>query len=139
MDDSDSDGNEANEAKNISRKRKATNSLSVASGKSGTSSKYVAGGKGIHREVGAASVRSGVSRASSKATTANLGADYRSKKAQGDIKKKGTFDPYAYIPLSRSSLNKRKRAKSGGQFKNIVTGARKGAAAGTRNKKRKTE
>lgn len=127
------------EAKVATRKRKATSSLSVASAKTGTSSKYVAGGKGIHRPMGAASLRSGVSRASSKATTANFGSEYRSKKAQGDIKKHGAADPYAYIPLSRSSLNKRKSAKNGGQFKSIVAGARKGASAGARNKKRKVQ
>lgn len=35
------------------------------------------------------------------------GAEYKAKKAGGDVKKKGKPDPYAYIPLSRASLNKR--------------------------------
>lgn len=93
-----------------SRKRKAGDALSMASGKTGTSSKYVAGGKGIHRPLGAASVRSGRSSASTYAasTTYGNGSEYKAKKAKGDVKKKGQkMDPYAYIPLSRTSLNKR--------------------------------
>lgn len=71
-----------------------------------------AGGSGIHRPVGKAmSVQSGVSAKTAKsgkssASTA-FGTEYRSKKAKGDVKKKGAPDPYAYVPLSRSSLNKR--------------------------------
>lgn len=87
------------------QKRKAGDALSAMSGKTGSTNRYVAGGKGIHRPLGAQSVRSGTSRKST-ATTA-YGSEYRSKKAKGDIKQKGKMDPYAYIPLSRNSLNKR--------------------------------
>lgn len=69
--------------------------------------KYKAGGKGIHRKL-------------------DPGAEYRSKKAPGDITKKGKPDPYAYVPLNFASLNKRKRAKMKGQFDSLVKGARKG-------------
>lgn len=136
--DSDDDDEAAENAKVQKRKRKASGSLSMASGQTGKSSKYVAGGKGIHRPLGAASVRSGysqVSRATTKAPSTAYGSEYKSKKARGDIKKKNTVDPYAYIPLSRTSLNKRKAAKSSGQFKSIVAGARKGAAAGSKRSK----
>lgn len=52
------------------------------------------------RQVGtsASSVRSG---------TSDVGSEYRSKKAKGDVKKKGKVDPYAYLPLKRTTLNKR--------------------------------
>lgn len=136
--DSDSDDEETENANAQKRKRKASSGLSMASGQTGKSSKYVAGGKGIHRPLGAASVRSGfsqVSKATTRAPSTAYGSEYRSKKARGDIKKKDTVDPYAYIPLSRTTLNKRKAAKSSGQFKSIVTGARKGAAAGSKRKK----
>lgn len=136
--DSDDDDEATGNAKAQKRKRKASGSLSIASGQTGKSSKYVAGGKGIHRPLGATSVRSGysqVSKATTKAQSTAYGSEYRSKKARGDIKKKNTVDPYAYIPLSRTSLNKRKAAKSSGQFKSIVTGARKGAAAGAKRSK----
>lgn len=136
--DSDSDDDEATENAKAQKKRKASGGLSMASGQTGKSSKYVAGGKGIHRPLGAASVRSGfsqVSKATTKAPSTAHGSEYRSKKARGDIKKKDIVDPYAYIPLSRTALNKRKAAKSSGQFKSIVTGARKGAAAGSKRKK----
>lgn len=35
------------------------------------------------------------------------GSEYKMKKAKGDMKKKGKPDPYAYVPLARSTLNKR--------------------------------
>lgn len=55
----------------------------------------------LFRSVGssASSVRSGVS--------SIPGSEYRSKKAKGDIKKKNKLDPYAYLPLKRTALNKR--------------------------------
>ena len=63
-----------------------------------------------------------------------FGSEYRSTKARGDVKRKGRPDPYAYIPLNKSDLNKRKRAKNEGQFKSVVAAAKKGAAAGGRKK-----
>lgn len=138
---SDSDDEIAENKKAKSRKRKAGSSLSQVSGKTGTSGKYVAGGKGIHRQLNdATSTQSGYTNVSgktdaSKKSTA-YGSEYRSKKSSGDIKKKGAnVDPYAYIPLSRNTLNKRKRAKHSGQFKNIVNAARKGATAGAKRRK----
>uniref|UniRef100_A0A2M4A4V3 Uncharacterized protein n=1 Tax=Anopheles triannulatus TaxID=58253 RepID=A0A2M4A4V3_9DIPT len=122
-----------------SRKRKAIDALSARSGMTGASSgRYVAGGKGIHRPT-AASVRSGYSGRSVKSTktaksNASTGTEYRSKKAAGDMLKKGKHEPYAYVPLSRNSLNRRKRAKNAGQFKSIARGARKGAAAGSKKR-----
>ena len=96
------------------RKKKAVESGSMKSGMSFGSSRYVAGGKGIHRPV-AASVKSGYSSKSMKSnksakSTKSYGAsggDYKAKKAGGDILKKGKHEPYAYVPLSRNSLNRR--------------------------------
>lgn len=131
---SDSDDELTENAKAKSRKRKASSAQSQVSGKTGGSSKYVAGGKGIHRAIsGAASVRSGYTNGTRKST--EFGSEYRSKKSTGDMKKKGGLDPYAYIPLSRNTLNKRKRAKNSGQFKSIVQAARKGAAAGSKRRR----
>lgn len=113
--DSDSDDEDAGAAVQQSRKRKAMDSHSMASGRTGGSSnRYQTGGKGIHRSTSGASVKSGISRASmattkSAASTAAFGGGdaFRAKKAKGDMKKKGKMDPYAYIPLSRTSMNKR--------------------------------
>ncbi|KNC26487.1 RRP12-like protein [Lucilia cuprina] len=121
-----------------SRKRKAADALSMRSGKT-SASRYTTGGKGIHRNVGAASdaisMKSGKSGYSTKSGKSNhTGGEYTTKKAKGDMKKKGKLDPYAYIPLSRNTLNKRKRAKHAGAFKNIVNGARKGALKGVKSK-----
>uniref|UniRef100_A0A4W6C4P2 Ribosomal RNA processing 12 homolog n=1 Tax=Lates calcarifer TaxID=8187 RepID=A0A4W6C4P2_LATCA len=73
------------------------------------------GGSGIHRPLGGSQ---------------DIGADYKSKKGKGDVKKKGKLDPYAYIPLKKAQLNRRKRAKLQGQFKGMVRGAQKGALSG---------
>ncbi|KAK7930832.1 hypothetical protein WMY93_007227 [Mugilogobius chulae] len=82
--------------------------------------KYKAGGSGIHRQLGK-----------------DTGAEYKSKKGKGDIKQKGKLDPYAYIPLKKAQLNRRKRAKLQGQFKGMVRGAQKGALSGKKMQKKK--
>jgi ribosomal RNA-processing protein 12 len=81
----------------------------------------------LYRSTSASSVRSGVSSAP--------GTEYKSKKAKGDVKKKGKPDPYAYLPLQRSAINKRKRSKAAGQFKNIIKGAKSGALKGAKAKR----
>lgn len=94
------------------RKRKAGDAVSMRSGKT-AGSRYTAGGKGIHRPVGGAasdamSMKSGKSGYSAKSSKSQHTAnDYATKKAKGDMKKKNKLDPYAYIPLSRNTLNKR--------------------------------
>ncbi|XP_057703940.1 RRP12-like protein [Corythoichthys intestinalis] len=84
--------------------------------------KYKAGGSGIHRPLG---------------RNTDFGSEYKSKKGKGDVKKTGKLDPYAYIPLKKSQLNRRKRAKLQGQFKGMVRGAQKGALSGRKVHKRK--
>ncbi|XP_015121144.1 RRP12-like protein [Diachasma alloeum] len=105
----------------VKRKRK----MSESDASSVANSRYQAGGRGIHRPVKAARVE--------KAP----GAEFKGKKAPGDVKKKGKHDPYAYLPLTRASLNRRKKLKNAGKFKNIISGARKGAQAGSKGKRRK--
>lgn len=118
-DSSDSDEEDVREGATggPARKRAALDAQSAVSGRTGASSnsRYVAGGRGIHRPTnsGAASVRSGATGrsmgAASAATTSKAGSAFKAKKAGGDVKK-GQLDPYAYIPLSRSSMNKRYEA-----------------------------
>ncbi|KAJ8910882.1 hypothetical protein NQ315_000513 [Exocentrus adspersus] len=135
LEDSDSEDDNRSNAETLlltDRKRKRGAS-SVKSGFSSASQppmKYKTGGIGIHRSVGAStsSVRSGYSSA---------GSEYKSRKAKGDVKKKGKFDPYAYLPLQRTALNKRKKSKVAGQFKNIVKAARSGALKGAKAKRNK--
>ncbi|KFQ19444.1 RRP12-like, partial [Mesitornis unicolor] len=85
----------------------------------GTYPQYRAGGSGIHRQLNKEPA---------------FGAEYRSKTGKGDVKKKGQLDPYAYIPLNRAKLNRRKRTKMQGQFKGLMKGAQRGAKAGRRNR-----
>ena len=93
---------------------------------------YQAGGSGIHRPL-AASVKSGVSRYSKASKTSAVskapGSEYKASKAGGDIKKKGKHEPYAYVALSRNSLNRRKR-KGGNQFKSISKKSKGGKKGG---------
>lgn len=116
--------------------RKRKRSGSVKSKFSSVSSqplpKYKAGGIGIHRQISSASsVKSGVS-----SSSRGFGEEYKSKKAAGDVKKKGKkLDPYAYVPLQRSTLNKRKKNKGLGQLKSIVKGAKSGALKGAKAKR----
>uniref|UniRef100_A0A674BU55 Ribosomal RNA processing 12 homolog n=1 Tax=Salmo trutta TaxID=8032 RepID=A0A674BU55_SALTR len=84
--------------------------------------KYKAGGSGIHRPLGG---------------SRDLGGDYKAKKGKGDVKRKGKVDPYAYIPLRKAQLNRRKKAKMQGQFKGMVRGAQKGAQSGKRMQRNK--
>uniref|UniRef100_A0A4W4E172 Ribosomal RNA-processing protein 12-like conserved domain-containing protein n=1 Tax=Electrophorus electricus TaxID=8005 RepID=A0A4W4E172_ELEEL len=81
----------------------------------------IAGGIGIHRPLSGRD---------------ESGVNYKSKKGKGDIKKKGKCDPYAYIPLKKAQLNRRKKAKLQGQFKGMVRGAKKGVLSGKRIQKR---
>uniref|UniRef100_A0A803VGB7 Ribosomal RNA processing 12 homolog n=1 Tax=Ficedula albicollis TaxID=59894 RepID=A0A803VGB7_FICAL len=102
-----------------SQKRRFREDPDDEEAEAGTYSQYKAGGSGIHRPL--------------KKEPA-FGAEYRSKKGKGDVKKKGQLDPYAYIPLNRAKLNRRKRAKMQGQFKGLMKGAQRGAKAGRRNR-----
>ncbi|XP_052226276.1 RRP12-like protein isoform X6 [Dreissena polymorpha] len=88
--------------------------------------KYKAGGGGIHRDLDQ----------KKPFRKPAPGAEYRAKKADGDVKKKGKLDPYAYVPLDFRSLNKRKQMKVKGQFSNLVKGAKKGAAKGKKAKRK---
>uniref|UniRef100_A0A8C1QTV2 RRP12-like protein n=1 Tax=Cyprinus carpio TaxID=7962 RepID=A0A8C1QTV2_CYPCA len=82
----------------------------------------ISGGIGIHRPLD---------------RRPEFGTEYKSK-GKGDVKKAGKCDPYAYIPLKKAQLNRRKKAKLQGQFKGMVRGAKKGALSGSRIlKKRK--
>ncbi|KAI4479190.1 hypothetical protein M0804_011329 [Polistes exclamans] len=106
-----------------SRKRKRSTNSDTTSIKSFASSKYRAGGSGIHRPL---KVRKAEQTA---------GSEYRALKAGGDIKKKGKPDPYAYVPLTRAALNKRKKKKMATRLQGIVAGAKKGAQFSTKNKR----
>eukprot|EP00794_Sanderia_malayensis_P014945 gene14945-16486_t len=81
---------------------------------------YQPGGSGIHRSLTDASQQHGKKKF-------KLGSEYKAKKAGGDMKIKGKPDPFAYIPLNRQNLNKRKRAKLDGQFKGIAKAAKRSA------------
>ena len=74
---------------------------------SATSKGYRPGGRGIHRALdrGEAS-----------------GRDYKSKRGKSDEKRKGvSVDPFAYLPLDRAALNKRRKVSTKNQFKQLVS------------------
>ncbi|EDW82837.1 uncharacterized protein Dwil_GK24935 [Drosophila willistoni] len=134
MEDDSSDEEELKQqaATGAKRKRKATDALSMRSGKTNTS-RYTAGGKGIHRQLG--STANGGDNVSMKSGHGGkqqrpAGSEYGSKKAKGDMKQRGKLDPYAYIPLTRNTLNKRKRALNSRKFKNMLHQAGGGGGGG---------
>jgi len=129
MEDDDDDDEEETFEKLVSgkkRKHDKSETGSQASRMSGVSkasgltsfshTSYKKGGSGIHRD------------------TQAPGSEYKSKKARGDVKRKGKPDPYAYVPLSHGSLNKRKAAKSAGEWSGLVKAARKGAKSGMKSR-----
>uniref|UniRef100_T1I3K1 NUC173 domain-containing protein n=1 Tax=Rhodnius prolixus TaxID=13249 RepID=T1I3K1_RHOPR len=104
--------------------------LSVSTLNSSTNTnKYRAGGTGIHRPIKKA--------VNKKEKRKKGGAEYKAIKAKGDIKRKGKPDPYAYLPLRRDALNKRKRMKNMAQVKNILKAAKTGANIGRKFKMKK--
>ena len=60
-----------------------------------------------------------------------------SQRAKGDIKKRDKPDPYAYLPLMRQKLNRRKQAKLAGQFSGFMKKAKKGSALGAKQHRRR--
>lgn len=55
-----------------------------------------------------------------------LGAAYKSKKAGGDVKKKGQkYEPYAFVPLDGRSYSKKNRRSAVEQMSSVVRGAGK--------------
>jgi len=76
---------------------------------------------------GVHSLDSRKSRSSSKAPPA--------KKKKGDSKA-GGVQPYSYLPLDPKLLNKRTNKKAAGQFKSIVTAAKKGSHAAQPRRRR---
>ncbi|XP_068977336.1 RRP12-like protein isoform X2 [Bombus flavifrons] len=107
----------------MDKKRKYSDSYDNISVRSGSTLKYQAGGSGIHRPL-------------KKSRTEYIpGAEYKASKAGGDVKRKGKPDPYAYVPLSRAALNKRKKKKNASKFQNIIKGAKKGAKIGMKQRK----
>ena len=118
-DDSDSDEETFEDLVNSKKRKVGSEAGSVKSSRTAASAKssYTTGGSGIHRD-----------------TSRDHGAEYRNKTGRGDVKKVGKHDPYAYIPLNHKNLNKRKAAKSKGQFQGVISAARKGAAKGSKTR-----
>ncbi|EDW00336.1 RRP12-like protein [Drosophila grimshawi] len=129
MEDDSSDEEELHQATSAKRKRQSSDALSMRSGKTNASTR-----KGIHRPLGGAATPATATDAMSMKSgggggghSKQAGSEYSSKKAKGDMKQRGKLDPYAYIPLTRNTLNKRKRAMNSRKFKSVVRGAGSGA------------
>ena len=76
----------------------------------------------------------GIYRDTTRSKKDEPGAQFRAKKAAGDMKRKGAPEPYAYLPLDRKSLKKRGNKD---QFKGIIGAARKGAIIGQKLRHRR--
>jgi len=86
--------------------------------------RYQPGGRGIHRDDSAPPTK-----------IKRVGEEYKAKKSGGDVKLRGKQDPFAYVPLDRNKLNRRKSAKLSGQFHGMVKAAKKGATSGSKHRK----
>ncbi|XP_074598999.1 RRP12-like protein [Brevipalpus obovatus] len=76
-------------------------------------STYKPGGKGIHRPIKRR-------KKSSAIKGLRLGDEYKAKKAKGDMKKRDAPDPFAYVPLGGSLLNRRRKNKYKGVFNKLL-------------------
>ena len=125
-DDEDATKKDENTFKNLVTNRKRKMGTSVASSRrtNEPDMKYQAGGSGIHRAVPSVTGKKPF----------KVGEEYKARNAKGDVKKKDKPDPYAYVPLQKSSLNRRKKAKFEGQFKGLVKATEKGSKAGKKAK-----
>ena len=123
--DDNSDNENSEDFASLVNVRKRKRGTSIASRNSRLSEmSYKSGGTGIHRPLDA----------NSKKNVKEYGSEFKAKKAKGDMKGKGGLDPYAYVPLERGSLNRRKRAKFEGQFKGLVKAAQQGSVKGKKAK-----
>jgi len=67
-------------------------------------------------------------------SNAPLGAEFKSKKAGGDVTKKGqALEPYAFVPLDGKSYTKKNRAGSVAQMSTVVRG---GSRSGNKRRRR---
>lgn len=91
--------------------------VSAKSNKS-SGSKYQPGGRGIHRNISR--------KHQHVLESVQTGDQFRSKKARGDVKKaNSTTDPYAYFPLVRAALNKRRKVSLKDQYKKVFNKSNK--------------
>jgi len=64
-------------------------------------------------------------RRDSQSKNTPIGAEFKSKKAGGDVTKKSDrFEPYAFVPLDGKSYTKKNRATSVAQMSSVVRGGR---------------
>ena len=97
--DSDSEADET-ETPEVSNTQQGSNAGNRTHG-------YKHGGKGIHRVPD---------------KDVETGRKFQSKKGRSDEKRKGTeIDPYAYVPLNRAALNKRRKVSMKEHFKQLVS------------------
>ena len=56
----------------------------------------------------------------------SLGAQYRSKRAGGDVVRKGMLQPYAFIPLDPRAHSKKNKAGTVEQYSSVIASRRGG-------------
>ena len=100
MDQDSSDEENRKQTPCVNRKRKDSDILSMPSRKTNTSR------KGIHRSLGA-KPRVVMSVKSELEVMKAASRESKTKKTKGDVKQSGKLDPYAYIPITLNTLNKR--------------------------------
>lgn len=124
----DTGKNEAGFAHIPGRRARAAEGESNVALPAGAQGRIVPGGRGAgNPNQGAAGKRQKVAAVRGTAT----GAEFRSKKAGGDVKRKGaTLEPYAYIPLDGRTLTGKKAGKTAVKQYGAVVGTVRGAKRG---------
>ncbi len=101
----------------------------------------IAGGRGASRPGGGAGRGGGAVGKRQKVGVirgTTTGAEFRSKKAGGDVKRKGaTLEPYAYIPLDGRTLTGKKAGDTALKQYGDVVGSVRGAKKGHQQRRRK--
>ena len=96
------------------------------------------GRKGAREEAEAESLKAAAAEAMAKKRqrVKEPGEEYRSKKAGGDVWKKGMLEPHAYIPLDPRLLNKKNHKEAVAHFGAVVKSGKKARISETASSKK---
>ena len=107
--------------------REDTSSGAMDMERAGATPGVLGGRKGAREEAEAESLKVAAAEAALKKRqrTKEPGEEYRSKKAGGDVWKKGMLEPHAYIPLDPRLLNKKNHKEAVAHFGAVVKSGKK--------------
>lgn len=107
----------------------------AGSERAGVTPGVLGGRKGAREEAEAESVKAAAAEAAMKKRQRlkEPGEEYRSRKAGGDVWKKGMLEPHAYIPLDPRLLNKKNQKEAVAHFGAVVKSGKKARISENQN------